>query len=370
MDLQPADAVRGLITRERRRFTWKSRLGRYGTIAAIGLGVIASHYSADVNANISMESQSAARILERGAPLDESADDSALVFLTGVGTNNADTFAKYQRVAFQQVVDGYVWSVDYDNAALDPEAIGEAIREKAQRDGVSRVSIIGRSAGGIVGTQVVEYLLQHSSLTIDLLALESVPDGLDGVRPDNIRSMEIAEYLTLIPGAQHSTYLRVGLELWLRKAQYGLDPVKFAHTFTEVNDSVAEGRLPGSWLVVDQVLAISNARLEQRLAAIGEAGADRQRPVVLYLGTAAPGYDTQVNDLVSGRNICGYAEEAGLHCLDYDVPGAVHSRPEVATDAYERITAFAAPVIERWIAEDAARLSLQRFAIPTRVGVR
>ncbi len=343
---------------------------RHRALVMLSVGAMAvACYAADVDANVAVESRASARIVERAGAVGEAGADSALVFLTGVGTNNADVFADFQGPAFQRVNDGRLWSVDYANAALDPEAIGEAIEAQASRVGVHRVSVIGRSVGGIVATRVVEHLISNGRLAVDLLVLESTPDGVDGVRAESVGSMRLAEYLTLIPGAEHSTFVRVGLETFLRRGQYGADPVEFAATVDEVTTSVRDGRLPGSWLVVDQVLAIADARLERRLDAIGASEQDRRRPAVLYLGTAAPGFDDQVDEDGSGESVCRYARAAGMDCLNRGVPGAVHARPELAVEAYTRILTGIAPVYAERMAEESRRLAVQRFEIPTRVGM-
>lgn len=329
---------------ERRGTKNLAALALLGTIAA------GEHaYWNDVHKNQEVQAQASISIEVKGEPLDSENADSAIVFMNGFGQNDADNITHYLGPAIQQIVDGELWSVGYGNAPLDPQNITDRIIELAEVRDIDRVSFLGYSAGGIIAMEVIEKLYEQSNLRVEAIIPTSTPDGDEGLRPEQREAKDILMGAAeIVPGAKYSTLLRYAGEMAFRLDMYNDGgPLDRWNDFWKTSDRVTEAmrqqRLPGTWLMVDQTLAISNARLESRIQHIATLAEERKtvKPVIVYLGTAAPGYDAMVDDTSSAENICAYAAASGLQCLIYDVPGAVHNRPDLAGEAYMKTIAAA-----------------------------
>ena len=106
-------------------------------------------------------------------------------------------------------------------------------------------------------------------------------------------------------------------------------------TALQAADNLSRPNIPGTWLLVDQTLAIAEADIESNLQKIHEQyDSEKPLPSLLYLGTGEPGRDYMVDDDVSSMNICRYAHLNKMSCSIYDVPGAIHTKPAKTPDAY------------------------------------
>ncbi len=123
-------------------------------------------------------------------------------------------------------------------------------------------------------------------------------------------------------------------------------------TITGVHDLVQNEYTPKTWLLIDQLVAIEQTNAEIRLARLSENAKPGEKPVIIYLGTGEGGYDDFVDDKKSGEEICGYAMNVGLPCLRYEIPGAVHMRPEETKEAHAEVLAQASSEIRAAIRGD------------------
>lgn len=337
-------------------------------IAALGgLSLLVSAYWQDVHHNQSIEADASMDIEVISEALDPEANDSAFVFLHGFNEPDADWLATQQGPAVRQVIDGELWSVDYGNVALSPRAIAEEIIEKAEERGIEQLSFYGYSAGGSISLPTIEHILEDedSDLLVESIWLDSMPDGDKGIRPSQRHWRDVLmNFANFMPSSQYSTYLRHLGELGFRAGAYihSDDPIEFLQRFfatsQRVSDAMDSDRLTSGTLLVDQVLAISNTKAEGRLSHIAELTEDSLEPVVIYLGTADPGHDDVVNDNLSGENVCNYADEAGLSCLLYEVPGAVHNDLSAAQEAYKDTIAEASESINQALASSLTNYTL------------
>ena len=366
LDLQAADSLEGRALRiEQRRFDRHRYLHRALATAAI-LGVGLSSYASDVRANQEMQAGASIAIRTEGSALDENNSDQALILIDGFNAIDASFLTQQMGKVVQPVIDGQLWSVGYNNAFLEKDEIAKQIIEKVHASGVNEVAIVGYSAGGDIAMQVQEYIHEHSNVVITSDILISVPDGAKALRPARQDEIDLVEKFAWIPGIQYSTLLRFIGEMAFRADRYNTGTIienaqNFMTTAGQVNDSLCNNKLPGAWLMFDQVLAIEHADLKQRIDTIGKLPKDRVRPTIAYFGTAKPGYDYMVDDKKSAKGIGSYAHKAGVPFLNFSVPGAVHSRPDIANDAYIKTFATAKTAIQASLASEASRASLHRI---------
>jgi len=333
-------------------------------ITAIGL----SAYSADVYSNMKVQKEASIDVEVISEALDPDTNNSAIVFLDGFGTYDADYLTRQMSDVAHEIVEGETWSVSYGNAPLNPRNIINDIIPLAEQRGITHVNLVGYSAGGIIGTQVAEGLIESSDLQVDTIGLISTPNGYDGLRKYQQKEMGMASWVSDIPGAVYSTPVRFIGEMYFRRDRYTeANLLQNVSNFFEVTGQVSEDlnkeKLPGTWLLVDQTLAISNAHFEENLETISKA---KVKPVIYYLGTAKPGYDYMVDNKKSSNEICSLARKVMIECLIDNVPGAVHSLPAKAHKEYLETAQRIAPSVH-----DALERSLLRYydsIAPSRMG--
>lgn len=203
--------------------------------------------------------------------------------------------------------------------------------------------------------------MERSELDIPLLMQVSTPDGADGLRALQLQEIEVAKTIEHIPGAAYSSFVRYIGEMYFRRDRYDEgNPIERLQDTMDVHSAVVrdlkEDTMPGTWLLIDQVNIVTSAHLENRFEAMA-SHEDKKPPVVVYLGTNKPGYDYVVNDKHSGSTICGYAHKHSMECIRFNVPGAVHTRPDLANDAYLSVADQIGPIV---------RHALDRRAAPDR----
>ena len=324
---------------EQRRMKLRPYL--YGAAAmTLFTGAHVAAYAGDVRANQEIQATSTASVRVLDGALDEVHNNNAIVFIDGFGTNNADILTKYMGRAVQPVIDGQLWSVDYNNAALSYDDIAESVIDTAGRRGVTSISFVGYSAGCPVSMQTNEKVAELSNLTVESIFMVSCPDGAQGLRQARQDEIDLAERFKWIPGAQYSTPIRFMGELAMRSGSFThgedmYDNVQnFSETATRVKEAFDNNKLPGTWLMFDQLFAIENANINDRISNIAKQPDTDVRPTIVYVGTAKPGYDYMVDDKYSSDNIGKYTDAADIPYFIENVPGAVHTRIDLANDEY------------------------------------
>jgi len=332
-EYQTIDAVEEKALKlEWRRAKRRNRLIRtFAGLALIGSGV--NSYAQDVFANQAIEASASVTVELKGKALDESNNDKGLIFIDGFGTDNADSNAKFYGEAIQPVIDGRLLSVDYNNAPLDPVDIAEEIIDTVVPLGINTVSFVGHSAGGDIAMLVQEELRKNSMLTIESIILISTPNGVESLRQARQNEIDLIKWVEWIPGVEYSSPIRLIGELAMRADSYthGKDLQEnidnFFTTKENIQTNLDNENLPGMWLMFDQKLAIENADLQDRINKIAELPPDTIRPTIIYLGSKP--YDPIVNTEKSAEEIGGYIKDTDIPYFVYEVPGAVHSRPDI-----------------------------------------
>jgi pimeloyl-ACP methyl ester carboxylesterase len=335
----------------------------FAGLALVGAGV--SAYNHDVQANQEIQAKASISVTYEGPALNKVADHKGLVFIDGVGTDSADTITKYTGAAVQPVIDGQLLSVGYNNAPLETTDIAKTIIAAVKTRGIDTISLVGHSAGGDVAMQVQEEIRKESDLTIESVVLVSTPNGIKTLRPARQDEIDLVQRLDWIPGVQYSSTLRFIGEMALRSDNYtngdfAQNVSDFFTTANEVKVNLDNSKLPGTWLMFDQLLAIENANLKDRINTMAKIPADEVRPTIIYLGTAAPGYDPIVNDKQTSRDLASYAKKVDVPFLTYEVPGADHMRPDI-NEGYIKTLATAKEAIQSSIEQQQTDARLHRI---------
>lgn len=290
-------------------------------------------YSSDVIYNYHQIAEASISISERAGPLSELNNDAALAILNGFGTQNANDIIKYQGEALQNITDGSLYSVNYQNAPLDHQAIANQLIEMAEDNGLDRISIVGYSAGGNTGANVALRIIEQSEVDVPAIIFNLTPDGTDGLHPDKQNDLQFIDTISSIPGIKYSKHARFIMEMAVRLEH---NPgSNFWKTFNQTSDAVYNDKLPGFKLMIDQAMDVVESDIRSNLLKIAEITEkeNKLKPVVVYL-SAEPGADYMVDNQVSSKNICSYAQEAGLECIIIEVPNIKHNRPDISSDEY------------------------------------
>ena len=236
------------------------RVGR--VIAGIALAsAMMSIYSIDVHANQQIRSSAEMDVEEMGLALDPANNDNAIVYIDGFNTKDADLLAEYMSCAVQPVIDGRTWSVDTNDAPLEPEEIADEIIEEAQpsetKDGTSVTSLTfyGMSAGGDISMQVQQEVREKSSLSVNAIILAMTPDGVNTLQQARQNEIAVVESVAWFPGIKYSSALRYLGEMSIRSDRFINDGNiidnynNFWRTSNEVSNSLSSHELPGTWLL-------------------------------------------------------------------------------------------------------------------------
>lgn len=331
---------------------WNNKFVR-GALAITALtGIFTGGFAIDVRANQLIQAESSVGLEIKGDALEKENSHQANVYFDGFGKKNADILTYELGEAIQPVTDGQEWSINFDDASLNPKDIARLIIETAHERGVDTLTLIGRSAGGITAIETAVHILEDSDLTVQLIVLVLTPDSADGLQDVQRQNLDLLDVIAKVPDVKYSTPVRALGEFGLRNevssTKTPIENIKNAiDTAFEVKDRLDNDKLPGGWLMYDQTLAITTSDIESDFNTIAQMPKDRVRPTVVYLGTAKPGYDPIVNVEKSSNKFGEYAGEAHLPFFSYDVAGALHTQLGPAKKEYISVLADAKdPILE------------------------
>lgn len=358
------------IKHERRRM--KIIRGISGALSLLTFaGVQVAEYSADVRSNQELQANSIITVEDRGDPLDQANNDKAIVSIDGTGTVDAEALNSYIAPSVQHVQDGRIWGVGYNDAPLKYENIADKLIKKAEEEGVTSLTFIGQSSGGDITMEVEERIREKSSIGIAATFLMFTPNGVASLRSEQQNLTEFAKAFAKFPGAIYSTPIRFAGEMGFRADNYTHGSItdnisNFITTANEVGGAIAEKKLPGTWLMIDQMLQIENADLKTRIENLGKTDPDVIRSPIFYLGTED---DLVVNDTKSAKEIRDYARATHVPFFYYNVPGAVHAQPGINNDAYVKVFADARSQMKEVILTQKQRAAMHQQVVNAVPGI-
>ena len=297
-------------------------------------------------------------------PLDESNEHTATILAGGFNMQNADFMAKTIGPGIQELADGEIWSLSYNNAILSRTAISSTILDFAEERGIEKLNFIGYSTGGIVTTEATADIIKDSDIPVEISAPISTPDGPEGVRSNQKQGFELIQSLASIPGAVDSSYVRLVCEMYFFNKNYtkngfedlGGNTERFFETLNAAIDRLDDPKQTSMKLLIDQAYKISSFDMKKELKTISEQSEDKQMPVFAYFGTQKPGYDFMVDDKLSAKNFGNYAKKADISFQTFLVPGAIHAEYYKTVDAYaDTFSEANTPIVKDIEAEKARR---------------
>lgn len=348
----------------------RSRLPLKIAAAALAFATIDTAYWSDVNENRAEQAAAEVTINVIGKPLDEANSTKATVFIDGFNTYDANYLAKSVGPAVQQVADGELWSLSYNNAILNRKKIYETIVDLAKERGIESVSVAGYSMGGIIAVEAASDIIVNSSIEVNSIDLMHTPDGSDGLQPYQKKELGFAQNLAeWVPGAIDSSWVRFAGELYFYKNNYTKGQFKdwdiahntgvlidnayrFTRTFGSILEKFDNPKQASMQLLTEQVYKINQFDMLDELKKITEHRKEKQMPVVIYLGMEA---DSLVKDELTAENFYKYTHATDIDYFSYTVPDAVHSQYNRSIDEYMKVFEAASGPVSADIKDEAKK---------------
>lgn len=372
---------------ERAKKREEKRLKRRNTlflkISAVALAAtsISTAYWTDVESNRTEQAAAEISINVIADPIDETNSNKATIFFDGFNAYDADPLAGKIGPAAQQVADGELWSLSYNNALLSREKIYESIIDLADERGITSISLAGYSMGGVIAAEATSDIVTKSTIDVNSLLMMSMPDGSKALRSYQTKERDFLQWLAAsFPSTIDSSYVRFAGEMYFYRDNYlrgefndwwdvahnaeviTKNVEAFGKTYDAVLKRFDDPKRTSMQLLSEQVYKIDQFDMLDELKHISEQRNDKQMPVLLYLGTGKPGYDYIVNDKLSSANFSTYTKKTGLQYFNYLVPGAIHSQYSKTVDQYMTVFSKASKPMTLSIQAEAARHALNLFA--------
>jgi pimeloyl-ACP methyl ester carboxylesterase len=366
--------IRTLEKKSKRR----RRLAVKMSATAIALSSISSAYWADVQENRAEQEAAHISINVIGEAKENDNSHKATIFIDGFNSYDADFLAGNMGPAAQQVADGELWSLSYNNAILNRDKIYNTVIDFAEERDIKSISIDGYSMGGIIGTEAAADIVEHSDLPVDTLMMVSTPDGREGVQKYQQNEIDFMQWLTeWVPGAIDSTWFRFVGEVYFYRDNYTKWDYKdwtnipenlqitadnfdaFTRAVNNTSERMDDPRATSLQLLSQQAYKVDRFDMLKELETISKQRDEKQMPTLLYLGSDTP---TVVDDTVSAANFATYAEQTNIDYYSFIVPGAVHSHYFDTPEAYTLAYSEARGPVKQSLETEAGRRSILLFA--------
>jgi len=355
------------LEKKLKRRSWLSQ-----KIAALALIIasIGTPYWADVESNRAEQAAAEVSINFIGDPIDEANAHKAIILVDGFNTFDADYLTKIIGPAVQQLSDGKLMSLGYNNALLGRESILKEILKMAKENDIDTLSFVGYSMGGIVAIEAAADVVSKSDINVNLITPMHTPDGFDGLRPNQKKELGFIQLLAdWVPGAVDSSWIRFGGELYFYKDNYTKGTFKdwdVANNVEVVTDNIGRfGRTAASiWetvndpehasmkLLTEQGFKIGEFDMSREMKTIAKASEEKQTPLLMYVRMSN---DALVNDEGSSEGFRQDAYDNNVKFYSYYVPDAIHSQYYNSVDEYTRMFDLASLSIKQGIQDEAAK---------------
>jgi len=370
---QEADVSDAYVTLDKkleRKLDSRSWLSQKLAAFALIIASIATPYWTDVESNRAEQAAAEVSINFIGNPIDEANEDNAIVFIDGFNTSNADYFTKIIGPAVQQLSDGKLMSLGYNNALLGRESILKKTLETLKKDGIKTVSFVGYSMGGIVAIELAADVVTHSDINVNLITPMHTPNGFDGLQPNQKNELGFIQLLAdWVPGAVDSSWIRFAGELYFYKDNYtkgtfkawdivqnvgviGDNIGRFSRTASSVWATVNDPEHASMKLLTEQGFKISEFDMSKEMETIANQSDEKQTPLLMYVRMSN---DALVNDEGSSEGFREDAYDNGVRFYSYYVPDAIHSQYYKSVDEYMRMFDLASQSIKKGIADETAK---------------
>lgn len=258
--------------------------------------------------------------------------DSATFILNGFNSVDADHYTQTNIEALQQINDGILVSMHYNNVPLaNGQALYAPMVEFIEKHDISRIKLGSYSMGDIPAIKLMLKFLQEANIPVEVIEINSGPAGYETLRDYRQWELDFAKLLaSVIAGSTDSTFWRIVAELYFYRDSYVkdgvLDPIKLIEVGIDIKTRFDNGDYTNNSFIMSQIDALETSDIEETIDSMEEYLDDTQVTVWVYYGTGKGGYDAMLDDKESGDLMCEYVIEAGMPCYKFYVKNAVHAQ--------------------------------------------
>ena len=340
-------------------------LARKAIAGVMAISTTFAAYLGDTNMNIQREQQAEATISVVADALNEENSDTAILFFDGFNAKEAKYLGRTLGPGAQEgLVDGQIWAANFNNDPANREKIYEITKDLMAERGVNTLIVYAHSKGGTNGTQLSVDTITNSWTNVDAVIMSKTPSGYDGLRSYKQEELQLGMVASNVWRLRYSTPARIGLEMLFNQHKFtqgsDIDNVgNFIDEFTDVTNRFISSDLTTTSFLIEQIDDIHKTNFPDEFAKLPEVEPTKQMPVIVYLGTAEPAYDSVVDDKKSGDDICAAAEENGLTCIRDEVE-SFHSLYYQSVDKFNEAYVRIGDDLREAIAKEQARVAISR----------
>lgn len=367
---EEARVIKKIMRREERREKFLRRLPIKIGAFTLALSSISTAYWSDVAANEQIESNAAISVTTTTETQEAVDADSAVLFIDGFNAYDATYLSGTLGPFAQSIQSGSVLSLNYNNGVLNRDEILEKVKSYAAEHGITKLSVIGYSMGGIIATELAADLNSKSDIEVPYLAAIETPYGNEGLRPYQQNELAFGQWVTNhVAGSEYSSWARNLGEIYFRRGQYttGNIPTDIGQFIGATNDVLTRPRphnLTTTRLLMQQIYKIAHVDFKKEFETIYDNHAGKIGTTAAYFRTT--GYDDVVNDEFSGYRWCADAASTNISCDIFTVEGAQHSLYFNAQPAFQAAFEDAAEVMLPEIAANESLAQVRRSLIGQR----
>ncbi len=268
--------------------------------------------------------------------------DAAVVDLVGLGNLDAGDTAR----ALPSLAEiGRVWAVRYDNEGIDTKVISNIIADRAEREGVDDVVLVGHSMGGVIALEVAQHLYQDTSMNVLGVVLDCTPINLHAVRAqERDHGEDMLRWIGWVPGARESRTVRLLVELAAREERFidrsthliprvRLGELKDA-TAEVLRDKIFSTDSASNGLIESQFKTVVASGASDNLQALTQERNGKPRPAIVFLRPRNSWQDRVVDVDYSQKILIDQSGGVGGSLLVIRMHDTGHANPIQRPDQY------------------------------------
>jgi len=315
-----------------------------------------SGYLHDVGKNRIAASTAQPSITEAYPALDTDTNKATVIY-DGFNTFGARYFAKTLGGSIQKAFGGEGLAVQYNNAVLDAERIGNEVDETLEeKPHIDTLDFVFHSAGDVPGVDYMVNKVNTTWVPVETATLIAGPADYDSLTQATQDQFGTAEAFADVPYIEYSTFFRYILEMHFYEDALERNPIR---TLDGINTRFANGDVTNNLFLGSQLKSVSNADVPGKIL-----DTDNDKFKTIYNVAVLEGDDV-VNGTDSAEKICAAVEEIGHICNIFTIPRPNGGHGSYYTEegriAYDKLFEEIARVNKPQLEEEWQRYSLYKF---------
>ena len=260
--------------------------------------------------------------------------DQTTVYIDGFAGNDGSWITTKMTPAIQAAHDTNVAALEYDPDGISPYEIATRIAELAERDNLTSVSLHGYSIGGMISLEVATILQDNYMVCVDRIFLDQSPESASTIK-STVRDPATTLFVDIM-GTAKSLGFDMEYSGIAREVFELLSPNDMNH----LQQSTTK-------LMRDQFMYGINVDVEEFMKKLS-AQSTCDVPTIVYVSSTSPERDYMVDLRAAEDRYRELSSKYDLPFMTITIEDAVHSRPDLTIEAYERAFAEARDTITQY----------------------